>query len=1400
MAALRWQACCPLVATTAVLLLALLAATLNHFSLPDAAPAEAPPDEFSEGRARLLLQLATRSVRTFGSCDNEVAMPVLLHSFIREQLLLLRPPTPPSDPPSKDTPSASGEPVGSQMQAVVGRVSYVLLVQHEPRDASTAATAAEAADAATRLRRIHPPGQPTDVHACLCGIEQQQHLLRDQQQHHVAAVVAAAATGLHQVLLKETQKELPPPCAEEQQRAACAAALRESSHLDLFSPSAAAAAAARFEARAANAAEAAPHAEMWEELSCLGGPRLLHPDSPLFVAGTLMPRLQCFKVVRHFLAPPATVSVLLGLSIQQQQQQQQEQQQQRQAAGTQAAEKEAEAQLGMFVESLSKQAQQNHLAAAAAATAAAEAAGVGVLEHLCRFLLSVDVGFSEGSAGGFALEYRGKRTALYVSPRNLTVEIKPFLSAAQLSCKVTDFASRAAAFSAEGSSEGIPAQQPAPGPPNAASSREAPCRETQRDAALMLAAHYDSAPSSPGISDDLAMCAVALEVGRAGVYRHLRAVNALQLQELGVDEEADMEGMLPAPLIINLNGAEETMLLAAHAFASQHPAARKVKLAVNLEAAGSRGKSYVLQMPRPFARQVLDSIARLPSINASAAAADVWNSGQFPGETDFRIWAEVLGLQGGLDMAWIAEGSTYHTKRDTLASMQQGSVQHLGSNLLHLLQPLLLVAATADAAAAGGQQGRSDRGSDVPFYQDVLGRTLLRIPWEAFNPLLLLVAAARAGPLATLLLVTVYLQRSHLFSAFYGLLMLLGLLGPRVALLLWWYFPQVRARRASTSLSGDRAEVEKKQNSPDEAFRDTVRRCSALLTADALGAALPSVLFFQAYLALLDGTSGPAGRIGEDLLRIDLLMSLGVLLPVLVLLPATLVAPLVHVYRLHKDEESQKTIKPELSGRRRKASAWKIPYTKLAAVAAAIAVACCWFGLLAPLRRSLQSEEEQTFAPHFVGDVAPGSLRQLLASWGFLPSSAFPFSPERPLQLHFVSFKRTKLTAEALVSGGSGSGEDSSRSDLKYSSRHHAGTLDLSEGSKHLQFSADLEPLARTHSSAQLVRRSTHGVAVVGLGTHAPWNPAIQDFQAVLAAMRKAVLAAEEAAAAGKPGGLHTLASAAAAMPPPSAEGGEEGGKPDVAAALSKPTKDTEASFRLKEEPPSGSAPLRLAHLHRTASTRTHWSLYTDALAFLTPTKPASAAAVHRPGLRGEVALEYNESEGETSLTLLIGGSFLLTVALPAARVKGWNLERQAPLQKLNSCDCYMVTISTPQPPVSTKLQFFFHGNEPVKFTTWSGVFDATAPNRRCSETPLFSYAQGSVPLEHTAQRLLTSALSDDERSHIEHTVAGHGSADVFWRKIYESLPPHITASSSSAEAVEWLLPKAPFKASFAFD
>lgn len=106
---------------------------------------------------------------------------------------------------------------------------------------------------------------------------------------------------------------------------------------------------------------------------------------------------------------------------------------------------------------------------------------------------------------------------------------------------------------------------------------------------------------------------------------------------------------------------------------------------------------------------------------------------------DQRIWAETLGVPGGLDLAWVGDGQNYHTKRDTVENIRPGSIQHTGTTLLGLLAPLLRVAATAHTASANEQQNGSSIAAEVPFYQDILGMGVLIIPREASLPVLLLV-------------------------------------------------------------------------------------------------------------------------------------------------------------------------------------------------------------------------------------------------------------------------------------------------------------------------------------------------------------------------------------------------------------------------------------------------------------------------------------------------------------------------------------------------------------------------------------------------------------------------------------------------------------------------------------
>lgn len=1571
---LEWYVWLPLVVTATVLLVGLLAAGANHFALPDPSPPEAPADEFSEGRAQLLLQLATRSVRTFGSCDNEVAAPVLLHSFLREHLLLLGYPS--SSAPAFPADARKTAPVGSDMQAVVGRVSYILLVTHRHRSAARAAAAADAADTATGLRRIQPPGKLTEIETCLCAVQQEQHLLLQQQQRLAVAPAAAAATDLHEVLLHKTQKELSPLCNQQQQQTECATA-RKRSHLhDFFSPTAAAEAAAAFESKGTPTATATPTVT-WEELDCMDSPRLLDPDLPQFVAGTLIPRVQCLKVTRHFLSPPSTVSALIGLAIREHQHRQLQQQQPQPAArmdipqsdereteyGAVGGEKETEddgaQQVLLFAQNISDHERDHYLAVAAAAAAAAEAEGIPVLHHLTRFLLSVDVGLWNGGAGGFAFEYTGTRTAMYAGTRNLTVEIKPAFPILLPSCgnQKTHWAPASGIHQeADGS---LPTAEVA----NVAAADAGACTEFHRNNSdpgngapdgLLLAAHFDSAPSSPGISDDLSMCAVALEVARAGIYKHLRAGNTMQLQAWGIEgkkKQPGREEMLQAPLIVNLNGAEEAMLLAAHAFASQHPAARRVKLAVNLEAAGSRGKFFVLQISRPLARRILEEgISAQASPNASAAASDVWNSGQFPGETDFRIWAEVLGLRGGLDLAWIADGANYHTKRDTVENMQPGSLQHTGAALLSLLPSLLGIAATTGSSAATEAQNSHRDAFEIPFYQDVLGKAMLIIPWEAFLPLLVLVSvmlvlsyalqqqvlgvqtspallylscltfglsciaaaaaacccsllsalllhshgplyvfwptaaawrvsvafaalvwcwhktffswlsrrfpprnhpllclhAGRAGPLLVLFSLSIALHRMHLYAGFYVLLLLLGLLGPRLALLLFWYFCPAN----QTSRSCSDSEVENTNSKPTVFCIGTWRGC-ALLSADAVGMAVPSIMFFQAYLSFLDGTSGPAGRSGERLLLTDLLLNVAVLLPVLVLLPATVLPPLVHFLTVYLGQERD-LIANSGTPTRRSTSASKRRYTLLGAAAALAALLLSGWSS-GPAARQVRQQIDRIEVPQGKdatdrGGILPLLLKPIeslllqhrgflptplqlfLTEWGLTPSESSAFSAERPLQLHFVTFRRSKVTADFLISGSTSTHRRDSRKTI---SRESSNLEDGDEEKMSLEtntfrFAPDLEPLIRTQSLSQLAMQSTQGVAVLGLGSRAFWNPAEQDTDLVLAAMRNAVLAAEAAGAEctaarpsstspGVPEGAATGALSEAdnnkrSIVDTNLAAGREGQGEEAAIAqdsrkagsgaeTAESLTSVSPSFQVKEEPPRSDAPLTLAHLHRFSTVRTHWSVYTNAQAFLPPTTPSTVTKVYSPGLRGEVDIRYDKAQDETRLRLLIGGSSLLSIVLPATGLKGWNLEQQAPLQRLKDCNCYMVTISTPTPPVMTKLEFSFHGKFPIRFTTRSAVFDATAPNWGCSQTLLFGFARSAVPLGSATQLHRTNfpPVSGVGHNGKVPASAGRCGGDVFWQALLDSLPPHIVATTSSADAAEWQLPEAPFNATFAF-
>jgi hypothetical protein len=126
-------------------------------------------------------------------------------------------------------------------------------------------------------------------------------------------------------------------------------------------------------------------------------------------------------------------------------------------------------------------------------------------------------------------------------------------------------------------------------------------------ATLMVSAHFDSAPGTAAATDDAANCANMLEVLRALTHRPA--------------------GALDGAVLFLWNGAEETILQAAHGFITQHRWSRDVAAFINLEGAGGSGRELVFQTG-PKHQWLADAYSRVaPYPFASILGQDIFQSG-----------------------------------------------------------------------------------------------------------------------------------------------------------------------------------------------------------------------------------------------------------------------------------------------------------------------------------------------------------------------------------------------------------------------------------------------------------------------------------------------------------------------------------------------------------------------------------------------------------------------------------------------------------------------------------------------------------------------------------------------------------------------------------------------------
>jgi hypothetical protein len=139
--------------------------------------------------------------------------------------------------------------------------------------------------------------------------------------------------------------------------------------------------------------------------------------------------------------------------------------------------------------------------------------------------------------------------------------------------------------------------------------------------AVLIAAHYDSVPADPGASDDGVGVAAVLEIARI-----LKA-----------------SPPPPRPIILLIDDGEEDGLLGARLFVRDHPWAKQIAAAVNLDARGSAGPALMFEtgsandwsislygraVPRPISNSIFYLVYKL-----------------LPNDTDFTVF-KAAGYQG----------------------------------------------------------------------------------------------------------------------------------------------------------------------------------------------------------------------------------------------------------------------------------------------------------------------------------------------------------------------------------------------------------------------------------------------------------------------------------------------------------------------------------------------------------------------------------------------------------------------------------------------------------------------------------------------------------------------------------------------------------------------------------
>jgi hypothetical protein len=184
------------------------------------------------------------------------------------------------------------------------------------------------------------------------------------------------------------------------------------------------------------------------------------------------------------------------------------------------------------------------------------------------------------------------------------------------------------------------------------------------DNALVLMSHYDSGlHSSLGASD-----------AGSGVVTILEGVRTFLAN--GETPQND--------IILLFTDGEELGLLGAQAFVNFHPWASNIKVALNFEARGSGGPSYMILETNGGNARLVEAFSKANLKHPAANSLMYSIYKLLPNDTDLTIFREDADIQG-YNFAFIDDHFDYHTQQDSFQRLDRESLNHQAEYLVALL-------------------------------------------------------------------------------------------------------------------------------------------------------------------------------------------------------------------------------------------------------------------------------------------------------------------------------------------------------------------------------------------------------------------------------------------------------------------------------------------------------------------------------------------------------------------------------------------------------------------------------------------------------------------------------------------------------------------------------------------